>query len=444
MGRRSAKIPTGHFYIKNSANKDGVSVIYVRYYVCGKYVEHSTDIRIPVADWLGKTERLSSSNRNSRSVNTRLDHIRTAMDNQIMTCEETITPDIVRDMLNGCYVPPEKRRSKTDFIQFALDYNEQRYRREQIAFTTFDNGRLSILAFRNYLSQNCGVSSLAMDELNVDIFNRYINWRIETRGNTPEGVNKTLTPLYKAVRYAMDIGELDTRTANTICDNYLEIKSRKYSSDVEEREVRYLTEQQLFRFTELYDTVKYNATRKIMDIFLFSVYTCGLRFSDLMTLEWKHIYIPKKVMKKNIFKNKSSLEIPLNDEGIAILRKWKGVNRRFVFDMLPADFDLDDEQSLKNRRLSKNRNVQQSLKSVGRKMNLKFNLTIHVARHTFAVLAIQKGMNIYQLSKLMGHSSVTTTEKVYAEFIPEQINEDVRSRMKFRLPESFNSKPSDR
>ena len=76
-------------------------------------------------------------------------------------------------------------------------------------------------------------------------------------------------------------------------------------------------------------------------------------------------------------------------------------------------------------------------------MNLKFNLTIHVARHTFAVLAIQKGMNIYQLSKLMGHSSVTTTEKVYAEFIPEQLNEDVRSRMKFRLPESFNRKQSN-
>ena len=38
----------------------------------------------------------------------------------------------------------------------------------------------------------------------------------------------------------------------------------------------------------------------------------------------------------------------------------------------------------------------------------------------------------------LGHSSITTTEKVYAEFIPEQLNEDVRTRMKFRLPELFN------
>ena len=440
MGRKNSQFPTGHFYIKNAANKNGISVIYVRYYVCGKYVEHSTNIKVPVSDWLDKTERLSSSNCNSRIVNAKLDRIKTEMDNQILNCEETITRDIILDMLNGCYVPPEKRRSKTDFIQFALDYNEQRYQREQIAFTTFDNGRLSILAFRNYLSQNCGVTSLAMDELNVDIFNRYINWRIEVRNNTPEGVNKTLTPLYKAVKYAMDIEELDTRTANTICNNYLEIKSRKYSSDVKDRKVRYLTEQQLLRFTELYDTVKYNATRKIMDIFLFSVYTCGLRFSDLMTLEWKHIDFASMVLRKNTFKNKSLLEIPLTKEGVMILRKWEGVNKRFVFNMLPEDFDLDDEPLLKNKRLSKNRNVQQSLKSVGRKMNLKFNLTIHVARHTFAVLAIQNGMNIYQLSKLMGHSSVTCTEKVYAELIPEQLTEEVHSRMKFTLPKSLTER----
>lgn len=440
MGRKSSQFPTGHFYFKNAANKDGISVIYVRYYVCGKYVEHSTNIKVPVSDWLDKVERLASRNRNSRSVNAKLDRIKTEMDNQILNCEETITRDIILDMLNGCYVPPEKRRSKTDFIQFALDYNEQRYQREQIAFSTFDNGRLSILAFRNYLSQNCGVSSLAMDELNVDIFNRYINWRIEVRSNTPEGVNKTLTPLYKAVKYAMDIGELDIRTANTICGNYLEIKSHKYSSEVKDRKVRYLTKQQLLMFTELYDAVKYSTTRNIMDLFLFSVYTCGLRFSDLMTLEWKHIDFASMVLRKNTFKNKSLLEIPLTKEGVTILRKWEGVNKRFVFNMLPEDFDLNDEPLLKNKRLSKNRNVQQSLKSVGRKMNLKFNLTIHVARHTFAVLAIQNGMNIYQLSKLMGHSSVTCTEKVYAELIPEQLTEEVHSRMKFTLPKSLTER----
>lgn len=438
MGKHITTIPTGHFYIKNSANREGNAVIYIRYFVCGKYVEHSTDVKIPVNDWLEKSETVSSKNRKSRMLNLRLDQYRSSIDHQIMNCREHLTPQIVRDMMNGCYVPEEERKGRIDFIGFALDHIRQRYDRGQIAYTTYDNGRLSILAFQRYLQQYQNRKSITIAEMNVDIINRYINWRIQVKGNTPDGVNKTLAPLYKAIGYARDIGEMDIKTANTICTNYLETKSRKYTSDVDDREVRYLTEEQVSKFLDLYDKVKYDATRKIMDIFLFSLYTCGLRFSDLLTLEWRHIDFERKTIRKNIFKNKTTLEIPMNDEGIAILDKWKGVNGRFVFDMLPEDFDLSDERTLKNKRLSKNRNIQQSLKSVGQKMNLPFNLTIHVARHTFAVLAIQNGMNIYKLSKLMGHSSVTTTEKVYAEFIPEQLNEDVRTRMKFRLPESFN------
>ena len=46
-----------------------------------------------------------------------------------------------------------------------------------------------------------------------------------------------------------------------------------------------------------------------------------------------------------------------------------------------SGFDLNDEAALKNARLSKNRTLQQSLKEIGKKMNLPFNLTIHVARH---------------------------------------------------------------
>ena len=146
-----------------------------------------------------------------------------------------------------------------------------------------------------YLQQNHNRKSITLAEMNVDIINRYINWRIQVKRNTPEGVNKTLAPLYKAVAYEHDIGEMDVKTANTICTNYLETKSRKYTSDVDDKEVRYLTDEQVGRFLELYDRVKYDTTRKIMDIFLFSLYTCGLRFSDLLTLEWRHIDFGERV-----------------------------------------------------------------------------------------------------------------------------------------------------
>jgi integrase len=44
------------------------------------------------------------------------------------------------------------------------------------------------------------------------------------------------------------------------------------------------------------------------------------------------------------------------------------------------------------------------------------NVTFHVARHTFATMPITHGVDIYNVSKLMGHASVHVTQ-VYAKVI---------------------------
>jgi len=66
--------------------------------------------------------------------------------------------------------------------------------------------------------------------------------------------------------------------------------------------------------------------------------------------------------------------------------------------------------------------VTQTFKKNLRRLNIK-NGRFHDLRRTFGYNLIKQGMPIYQLSKLLGHSSVTTTEKHYAPLLATDIGE---------------------
>ena len=200
-----------------------------------------------------------------------------------------------------------------------------------------------------------------------------------------------------------------------------------------------LTEEQMQQFVDLYSKVKFNRTREIMDMFLFSFHACGLRVSDIVTLEWSHIDWDRQELSKNLVKGKVPHTIPLTDAALEILKQWqeKSLNRRFVFNLLDSTFDTSDAALLDKKIKSKNRILQTSLNEVGNKMGLPFHLSMHVARHTFAVMALNRGVTIHMISRLLGHSSILTTEKVYAEFLPDTITEEVKNKLSFGYMPSF-------
>ena len=54
------------------------------------------------------------------------------------------------------------------------------------------------------------------------------------------------------------------------------------------------------------------------------------------------------------------------------------------------------------------------------------NIGIHCGRHTFAVLALSKGMPIESVSRILGHTNITTTQ-IYARITIEKLSEDFDS-----------------
>ena len=60
-----------------------------------------------------------------------------------------------------------------------------------------------------------------------------------------------------------------------------------------------------------------------------------------------------------------------------------------------------------------------ALKHMAKRANIGKTVSFHVSRHTFATMTLTAGGDIYTTSKLLGHTSVHTTE-IYADVVMEK------------------------
>lgn len=70
-----------------------------------------------------------------------------------------------------------------------------------------------------------------------------------------------------------------------------------------------------------------------------------------------------------------------------------------------------------------NRGVQRMIEKIGERANLSYKLVPHIFRHTTATHALQRGMNITEIQKLLGHSKIDTT-MIYAKTQQENVKAD--------------------
>ncbi len=153
---------------------------------------------------------------------------------------------------------------------------------------------------------------------------------------------------------------------------------------------------------------------RVRDIFMFSVYT-GLRYTDAQNLKHKSVEMQEDgnywiTIEQE--KTDDPLHIPLLAEAEKIYLKYKD---RFELKgyVLP--------------RLS-NQKVNLNLKLMGEMVGLQKKLNHHVARHTFATtIMLEQGIDIKAVSKLLGHTSMRTTE-IYAQVTRKQLS-DVAARL---------------
>ena len=182
---------------------------------------------------------------------------------------------------------------------------------------------------------------------------------------------------------------------------------RKYKFKYTKSEREYLTEEELLAIEELYLEKNLRLDR-IRDIFLFTCNT-GIRFQDAQDLTVANIKTTrdgKLYLKLKMTKTSEFISIPLTKQASSIISKYVNHKSRITYGKLLPE--------ISNQKFNKN------IKVIGLAAGLDKKISHHIARHTFATLALNKGISIVVVQQLLGHTTVGTTE-IYAKVIEKTI-----------------------
>lgn len=335
-----------------------------------------------------------------------------------------ITEQVIQDILAD---KPVTRKDKgKDFIEFVTERLNSDYNRNKIGRSRWENGRSAMKMFGEYLrSKGKGTykpDGIYVGELSVELLDDYIKWRREVKLNSDATINHCLTPIIKASAYAMELGMIEPALNARIKDMRIVVKA-SLNDEEKEFDGKALSRTELIALTDYYRQCHDPRRREFLEMFFFAFHACGLRVVDVMTLQWAHVNFEKREIRKIMIKTNHRHVIPLSEPALNILRKWhsKRPDTKYVFDLTKESLDLDDNEALYKARTNATKCINQSLQVVGEQLKFKFPLTMHVARHTFAVQALNRGLSMSVVSRLLGHSSTDITEKVYARFLPETL-----------------------
>jgi integrase/recombinase XerC len=146
------------------------------------------------------------------------------------------------------------------------------------------------------------------------------------------------------------------------------------------------------------------------------LYSCGLRVSELVGLNWGAIDATLEIVRVRGKGNKERI-VPIGGNALAALEKYRAhiptllvAKRRH---MLPADFPSSTAPVFLNRhggRLT-TRSVARLVSAYAQRCGIALKTSPHALRHTFATHLLDAGADLRAIQELLGHASLSTTQR---------------------------------
>lgn len=160
----------------------------------------------------------------------------------------------------------------------------------------------------------------------------------------------------------------------------------------------YLSQEEVKKLEKLYEGFLKKYQKRVLQYFLFSCYT-GIRYTDLKNLKNSNIYFENgnPIISLKQIKTNKPVEIPLGSKAKKYLPD-SGLPEQPVFDFYGNQY------------------TNRVLKEIITLAEIPKYISFHCARHTFATIALELSGDIAVVSKLCGHTKISTTQ-IYAKVL---------------------------
>ena len=216
---------------------------------------------------------------------------------------------------------------------------------------------------------------------------------LQERGAKPQYINDQLKAFKVLFRYLYEEGYTDSILTERI-------KNVKQPKTI----IKTFTEQEVKKMTEYYSGHTFMEVRN--RLMLMTFFDTGIRVSELINLKLSQVKDEYILIHGKGDKERVVPKSPL-------LNKWmfKYLSTRenfFAYRRVPENVFLS-----RNGRPMTTEAIHRVIKIAGKAVGVSKDIRVspHTCRHTFAQTQLKNGLDLYSLSRLMGHSNISITQR---------------------------------
>lgn len=384
------------FYLRsNHVNKDGKSMVMLRCSLNGERANFgSTGIGVDPKTWDCTKSRVKGKNTEALSTNLQLSNLEDLVTSLYYKYEKTDKLSLER--IKQDYLG---KTVSTETIMELFEAHNEDVKKQVgcggLSTTSYSKYELVRKRFAQMILKQYRRKDLRLTEVTpfvIHDFELYLRTEI---GQSPNTATKTLKTFKSVILFGIRNGLM---TNNPFANIRFHLKGVDRG---------YLEDDELNRLMN--KEIGNKRLSLIRDLFVFSCFT-GLAYIDLANLKGENIVTLNGVewIKGRRVKTGTLINVVLLDIPKRLILKYTDDKRRkeHLFPIIS------------------NQKMNEYLKEIAAICDIDKNLTCHIARHTFAAMALSKGVPIESVSKMLGHTNIRTTQ-IYAKVTDKKIEHDM-------------------